>query len=118
MPQFRHGPLVDDLVARHLLDPIQHPLGRLGDEYEVLVENFTCVEAGEVFASAGGEVMTAEEPFYPVVLSARGTRGSLGTLRSGLRRVPDLASVSPALMISGFQRVQDVFESRQRICCS
>jgi succinylglutamate desuccinylase len=40
--------------------------------YEVLAENFRRVDAGEAFARAGGRDLVAEEPFYPVLLSADG----------------------------------------------
>lgn len=57
-----------------------HPVFALGraiekppaDSYEVLVENFTRVEQGETFALADGEPLVADEPFYPVLLSACG----------------------------------------------
>ncbi len=49
--------------------PIPKPPGR---EYEVVVPNFEQVDAGERFAIADGEALTAEAPFYPVLLSAHG----------------------------------------------
>ena len=56
------------------------PVFRLGEAiekppagpYRVLVENFELVEAGEAFAEAAGEPLVADEPFYPVLLSADG----------------------------------------------
>ena len=63
-------------------------LGRLGDEYEVLVENFTCVEAGEVFARADGEELTAGESFYPVLLSADGYEEIFGYTAERVGTVP------------------------------
>ncbi|MFB6219694.1 MAG: succinylglutamate desuccinylase/aspartoacylase family protein [Halobacteriaceae archaeon] len=56
------------------------PLFRLSDavpkpdaeEYAVHPENFERVDAGEVFASAGGDPLRAAEPFYPVLMSAEG----------------------------------------------
>jgi len=42
------------------------------EEYEVFAENFEEVAAGDAFAAADGAVLTAEEPFYPVLLSADG----------------------------------------------
>jgi len=49
--------------------PIPKPPGK---EYEVVVPNFEKVEAGERFAIADGAALTAEEAFYPVLLSAEG----------------------------------------------
>jgi predicted deacylase len=49
--------------------PIPKPPGK---EYEVVVPNFELVEAGERFAVADGNALTADEPFYPVLLSAEG----------------------------------------------
>ncbi|WP_162224462.1 M14 family metallopeptidase [Halorussus amylolyticus] len=48
------------------------------DEYEVLAENFERVESGEAFAAADGEEMVADEPFYPVLLSAYGYENIFG----------------------------------------
>ena len=56
------------------------PLFRLGDPlpkppegpFRVHATNFERVEAGEAYAEANGEVFVADEPFYPVLLSAAG----------------------------------------------
>ena len=48
------------------------------EEYEVFVANFERVAAGERFAAADGEELVAEEPFYPVLLSAYGYRSVFG----------------------------------------
>jgi predicted deacylase len=48
------------------------------EEYEVFAENFTLVEAGEVYAAADGEALVAETPFYPIMLSPRGYRDVFG----------------------------------------
>jgi hypothetical protein len=48
------------------------------DEYEVHVENFESVAAGEVFASADGEPIEATDGFYPVLLSAEGYADQFG----------------------------------------
>lgn len=48
------------------------------DSYEVHVENFEEVAAGEVFASADGEPLRASDPFYPVLLSAEGYADQFG----------------------------------------
>ncbi|WP_435359218.1 succinylglutamate desuccinylase [Haloarchaeobius sp. DFWS5] len=42
------------------------------DQYEVFVENFAYVEPGTTFAAVDGEPQVADEPFYPVLLSADG----------------------------------------------
>ena len=52
-----------------LLDPIAKPPG---EAYEVFAHNFERVEAGERFATADGETLTADEAFYPVLMSAYG----------------------------------------------
>ena len=41
-------------------------------EYEVFVENFRRVEAGEPFAAADGEELVADDSFYPVLMSPYG----------------------------------------------
>lgn len=45
---------------------------RPAERYEVFVENFRSVDAGEAFAAADGVAQTAEESFYPVLLSPDG----------------------------------------------
>ncbi len=42
------------------------------EEYEGFANNFRRVEDGERFAAADGDPLVAEEPFYPVLLSAYG----------------------------------------------
>ena len=62
------------------------PVFRLGDpvpkaaaeEYEVFVENFEEVLAGERIAAADGEAVIAEEDFHPVLLSAYGYEDVFG----------------------------------------
>jgi len=44
----------------------------LAEEYEVFAENFERVDSGEVYAAADGDTLQAEQPFYPVLLSANG----------------------------------------------
>ncbi len=48
------------------------------EEYEVFVANFERVPEGERFAAADGEPLVADEPFYPVLLSAYGYRNVFG----------------------------------------
>ena len=48
------------------------------EEYEVFVANFERVAAGERFAAADGRELVADEPFYPVLLSAYGYRSVFG----------------------------------------
>lgn len=48
------------------------------DEYEIFVENFERVDPGTPFAAADGVVRTADEAFYPVLLSAYGYRNVFG----------------------------------------
>jgi predicted deacylase len=63
------APERSDVQVFRLDGPIPKPPGR---EYDVVVPNFEKVEAGERFAIADGEALTADEPFYPVLLSAEG----------------------------------------------
>ena len=51
---------------------------RRGDRYEVLVENFERVDAGASFAAVDGEQLVAEEPFYPILMSAYGYEDVFG----------------------------------------
>ena len=48
------------------------------DQYEVFVENFERVEAGDCFAAADDTHHVADEPFYPVLLSPDGYRDVFG----------------------------------------
>ncbi|MFC4987486.1 succinylglutamate desuccinylase/aspartoacylase domain-containing protein [Saliphagus infecundisoli] len=68
------GALPGDTVRRDV--PVFRLVDRLSkghaENYEVFVENFTRVDAGEAFAAADGEARTAEEPFYPVLVSPYG----------------------------------------------
>ncbi|MGQ3413159.1 succinylglutamate desuccinylase [Natrinema sp. LN54] len=74
------GALPGDTVRRDL------PVYRLtdvirkgqADTYEVFVENFTEVEAGDPFAAADGDEQVADEPFYPVLMSPNGYRNVFG----------------------------------------
>lgn len=45
---------------------------RQAREYDVRVENFNRVSTGQVYATADGEPVRAEQPFYPVLMSAEG----------------------------------------------
>lgn len=68
------------------LDPREHGVYALkdvvpkdeADEYEVFVSNFERVEAGDPFAAADGDTVVADEPFYPVLLSAYGYEDVFG----------------------------------------
>ncbi len=74
------GALPGDRVSREL------PVYRLvdciwkdqADTYEVFVDNFTRVDEGDPFAAADGEKQVADEPFYPVLMSANGYRDVFG----------------------------------------
>ena len=48
------------------------------EEYEVFARNFERVEAGDRFAAADGDVLRADKPFYPVLLSPYGYRDQFG----------------------------------------
>jgi predicted deacylase len=49
-----------------------------GREYEFRGENFERVDAGEVFATVDGEPLTADEAFWPVLMSSHGHDVLLG----------------------------------------
>lgn len=53
-----------------IYDTVEKPPG--DDTYELLVENFERIEAGEAYARAGDETFVADEPFVPVLLSEAG----------------------------------------------
>ena len=65
------------------------------DTYEVLVENFERVADGDPFAAADGETLYAEDPFYPVLMSAYGYRNVLGYVGSLVGRLDGEPSGSP-----------------------
>ena len=64
-----------EVPAFSLGDPIEKPAAT---RYEVFAENFTRVEAGEVFATADDRELRADDPFYPVLFSANGYRDIFG----------------------------------------
>lgn len=68
------GALPGDAIGREV--PVFRLVDRLtkdrAETYEVFVDNFTRVEAGESFAAADGEAHAAEEAFYPVLVSPYG----------------------------------------------
>ncbi|WP_266078563.1 M14 family metallopeptidase [Haladaptatus caseinilyticus] len=49
-----------------------------GSGYEFIGENFVRVETGETFARRDGEVLRAERPFYPILMSTDGYEDILG----------------------------------------
>lgn len=64
-----------DVPVFRLQDPIPKPPA---EEYEVYASNFARVAPGEPFAAADGEEFTAEEGFYPVLLSPYGYENQFG----------------------------------------
>lgn len=74
------GALPGDTVARDL--PVYQLVDCIrkdqADTYEVFVENFTEVDAGDAFAAADGQKQVADEPFYPVLMSPNGYRDVFG----------------------------------------
>lgn len=70
-------------------EPIERPAGT---HYEVLVENFERVEAGQAYARVDGEAVTASASFYPILVSADGYEEILGFRGRKLAdRVSDLS---------------------------
>jgi predicted deacylase len=64
-----------DVPTFELGAPIPKPPA---SEYGVLAQNFTRVGAGEPFATADDERITADTPFWPVLLSAHGYQDIFG----------------------------------------
>jgi predicted deacylase len=64
-----------EVTVYRLTEPIPKPSA---GEYEVFVNNFESVEAGSRFAAADGETFTADEPFYPILLSSYGYEDVFG----------------------------------------
>lgn len=64
-----------ELPLYRMGDPIEKPEATA---YEVFAENFTRVDADEVFASADGSRISNPDPFYPVLLSAYGYEDIFG----------------------------------------
>jgi len=58
---------------------LRKPLSKpSADRYEVYAANFAEVAAGDAFAGADDVELLADEPFYPVLLSAHGYEGVFG----------------------------------------
>ena len=64
-----------ELPAYQLVDRIPK---ESADRYEVFVENFEQVDAGDAFAAVDDELQVADEPFYPVLFSSYGYRDVFG----------------------------------------
>ncbi|AEH35533.1 succinylglutamate desuccinylase/aspartoacylase domain-containing protein [Halopiger xanaduensis] len=67
--------MYNDLPVYRLTDVIRK---QEADTYEVFVDNFAEVEAGESFAAADGDEQVADESFYPVLMSSNGYRDVFG----------------------------------------
>lgn len=74
VPDWEREPAAD-LPVYALGDPIPK---RRGGRYEVFARNFEEVGAGEPVAAVDGERVLADEPFYPVLLSAEGYEDVFG----------------------------------------
>jgi succinylglutamate desuccinylase len=78
--ELAHAFLAAEGALSRPMSPRDHPIYRLRDRvpkrtattYEIRVENFTRVRAGDVFATADGDPVRAGEAFYPVLMSAEG----------------------------------------------
>ncbi|WP_435332802.1 succinylglutamate desuccinylase [Haloarchaeobius sp. TZWWS8] len=57
-------------------EPVDKPEEK--DEYELLVDNFSQVDAGETYAEAGDEELEADEPFVPILMSECGYEERFG----------------------------------------
>lgn len=65
------------------------------ERYDVFVENFERVAEGDRFAAADGRPLFAEEPFYPVLLSAYGYRNEFGYVGSLVGRLDGDSEATP-----------------------
>jgi succinylglutamate desuccinylase len=74
----------DEPVAGHDRDEVEvfslvRPVPKNGGErFEVFAENFERVAAGERFAAVDGRDLVADDPFYPVLMSAYGYENVFG----------------------------------------
>jgi len=71
-------------------EPIYKDPGRT---YRVHAENFERVDAGATYATADGDPLVADDPFWPVLMSAEGHDALLGyrsTYRGPLSTLPEL----------------------------
>ncbi|WP_440764075.1 succinylglutamate desuccinylase [Natronorubrum sp. DTA7] len=59
----------------HMGEPVPKPDG---ESYELHVENFERVPEGTVYATVDGEELTADEPFWPIIMSADGADDIFG----------------------------------------
>ncbi|WP_243641337.1 succinylglutamate desuccinylase/aspartoacylase domain-containing protein [Natrarchaeobius halalkaliphilus] len=59
----------------HMDKPIPKPDG---DSYELHVENFEHVPEGTVYATVDGDDLTADESFWPIIMSAEGSEDIFG----------------------------------------
>ncbi len=83
--------VLDEPVRRESrpLFRLTHPLPKPpADEYEVFAGNFQRVAAGEAYAAADGEPLSADAPFYPVLLSAYGYTDLFGYAADRVGTVP------------------------------
>lgn len=62
-------PAAADPAYFHMAEPLPKPTG---SSYEVHVENFEYVPEGTAYASVDGTDQVADEPFYPILMSAYG----------------------------------------------
>ncbi|WP_336363574.1 M14 family metallopeptidase [Halalkalicoccus salilacus] len=59
----------------HMYEPVPKPSGT---SYELYVENFERVPAGTVYASVDGRDLIADDTFWPIMMSERGSPDVLG----------------------------------------
>lgn len=76
-----HSRGTDDVGVFRLVEQIGKPPA---DSYEVLAHNFERVAPGQTFAVADGQEFTADEEFYPVLMSANGYTNVFGYAASRL----------------------------------
>jgi predicted deacylase len=80
----------------HMFEPVPKPPDAT---YELYVENFERVPAGTVYARVDGQELVADEPFYPILMSACGYPDIFGY--RGERLGGTLAEVRAAIEAAG-----------------
>jgi hypothetical protein len=80
--------------------------------HEVFVDNFERVPSGVPFASADGEERVAEEPFYPILMSAAGYEDVFGYAGERVGRLADVATRADR-SVSATDARQDVTANQQ-----
>jgi predicted deacylase len=88
--------VIDGPVERPELEVYEVFEVAAGRDYEVVVDNFSRVEPGEVYAHKDTTVRRAEQPFYPVLMSNDGYEDLIGF--KARKVAPTQSAASPSMM--------------------